>query len=237
MNNSKTQNYYDDFSSWYEKERHHGYHSMIDALHAQVLGEFVSGQDVLEVGCGTGLILDRIRHEARSLTGIDLSRGMLQPAAQRELNVMQGEAYQLPFADKSFDVAYSFKVLAHVQPISEALAEMSRVLRPGGHLIADFYNVESIRYLAKRLGGPKKISETKTEAEVFTRWDRPEAVRGYLPDDVKFLGWRGVRVLTPAAFVHRIPLAGRLISRAEELTLRSPLARFGGFLVAVCQKK
>ena len=86
------------------------------------------------------------------------------------------------------------------------------------------------------LGGPGKISEQSTEAEVFTRWDTPEQVQSYLPEDVTFEGWRGVRVFTPAAVAFKVPLAEKILPALEERVLNSPLARFGGFLIAVCRK-
>ena len=54
--------------------------------------------------------------------------------------------------------------------------------------------------------GEGGILETRNEAEVFTRWDRPEDMLRYLPDEMKFLGWRGVRVFTPFARAHRVPV-------------------------------
>jgi len=66
--------------------------------------------------------------------------------------VVQGSVTDIPFPDARFDVVYSFKVLAHVERIREALAEMARVLRPGGYLLAEFYNPLSLRGLIKAMG-------------------------------------------------------------------------------------
>jgi ubiquinone/menaquinone biosynthesis C-methylase UbiE len=230
------QTYYDDFAGWYENEREKGYHALIDALEISVIRPFAEGADVLEVGCGTGLIMKEIQSMAKSVRGIDISEQMLEKARERGLDVCQGVAEKLPWPDSSFDLAYSFKVLAHVEQIREALSEMNRVLRPGGHMVAEFYNALSIRHLAKILGGPGKISSKRTEADVFCRWDTPREVRSYLPHGMNFLGFKGVRVFTPVARVHQFAGVGALLGKAEKWALHSPLARFGGFLVAVCQK-
>src|SRR5262245_10920760 len=124
--------YYDDFAGWYERDRHLPYHRMLDDLEVELVERYGRGKDVLEVGCGTGLILDRVRVFARHASGIDLSGGMLARAAARGLHVAQASATALPIATASVDVAYSFKVLAHIPPIAHALAEMARVVRPGG---------------------------------------------------------------------------------------------------------
>ena len=236
MSESETKNYYDDFSGWYERERHHGYHAMLDELELEVLLPLARGREVLEVGCGTGLIMRGLAGAADRLVGLDLSPGMLAEARRRGFEVVEGSADRLPFDDESFDLAFSFKVLAHVPDIRRALGEMARVLRPGGHLVAEFYNALSLRHLAKRLGGPGRISERRTEAEVFTRWDTPRQARSYLPPRLVFEGWRGVRVFTPAAAAFKLPGADLVLGGAERWALESPLSRFGGFLIAVCRK-
>ena len=236
MKNDETISYYDDFSGWYERERGHGYHAMIDKLELDVIRPLAAGKTVLEVGAGTGLILEGLGDVPSKKTGVDISAGMLAKARARGLDVIQGSATDLPFEDGTFDLAFSFKVLAHVPDIRKALSEMARVLRPGGYLAAEFYNSRSIRRLAKRLGGPGHISENRTEAEVFTRWDTPEEILGYLPDSVTFEGWRGVRVVTPAAAAFKLPLAGKVLPVIEKLALTSRAAKYGGFLIAVCRK-
>lgn len=229
--------YYDEFAAWYENERHRGYHRLIDDLQVDLLQEHVRGKDVLEVGCGTGLLLERVAQLAASAKGIDISPGMLEQARQRGLSVMEGCATELPYESESFDVVYSFKVLAHVQDIEVALAECARVVRPGGKLFLEFYNPQSLRYLARRLGGAKKISQQTRESAVFTRWDSPAIAQGYLPAEVRLDSWAGVRIFTPAAFLHRLPLVGQGLRTLEFVARDSPLSRFGGFLVACATKE
>src|SRR5690349_381298 len=100
--------YYDDFAGWYERERHLPYHRMLDDLEVELVERYATGVDVLEVGCGTGLILQRTARFARRAVGIDLSSGMLAKARQRGLCVVQALATDLPLATASVDVAYSF---------------------------------------------------------------------------------------------------------------------------------
>jgi SAM-dependent methyltransferase len=209
---------------------------MLDELELEVLRPYAQDREVLEVGAGTGLIMEGLGRAPKRLVGMDISSGMLRRAIDRGFEVAQGSATALPFGDAAFDVAYSFKVLAHIPDIETAVQEMVRVLRPGGHLIAEFYNSKSIRRLAKQLGGPGHISESRTEDEVFTRWDTPESVMSYLPPNVTFKGWRGVRVLTPAAAAFRIPGMSKVLPGLERRAMSSWLARFGGFLIAICEK-
>lgn len=230
------QTYYDDFANWYENKRGKGYHAMIDRLELSIVEPLACGKKVLEVGCGTGLLMKEIHKTASEVKGIDISEQMLAKAKERGLDVRQGIAEDLPFEDNSFDLVYSFKVLAHVEQIKKAMLEMNRVLKPGGTLVAEFYNALSIRHLAKVAGGPGNISTNRTEADVFCRWDTPKQVRSYIPHGTNFKGFRGVRVFTPAAKAHDIPGVRHLLQKAECWALDSPLSRFGGFLVSVSQK-
>ncbi len=136
MNESNTKQYYIDFSKWYENERHHGYHAMLDRLELDILLPLAENRDILEVGCGTGLIMRGLEDTAKSMVGLDISPGMLEEARRRGFNVVEGNAEELPFEDESFDLVYSYKVLAHVPGIEKALREMARVLRPGAHMVA-----------------------------------------------------------------------------------------------------
>jgi ubiquinone/menaquinone biosynthesis C-methylase UbiE len=231
-----TQRYYDDFSRGYDRERGGGYHALIDDLEVAAVAALARGGRVLEVGCGTGLILERLARHAQEVVGVDLSPGMAAKARARGWPVVVGSATALPFADASFDLVCSFKVLAHVPDIERALAELARVTRPGGHLALEFYNPWSLRYVAKRIAGPGRISESRTEADVYTRWDPPSRVGAMLPPGVTLVDFRGVRVVTPAAFVHRVPGVDRLVARVEHAARASPLRRFGGFLVALARK-
>src|SRR5580698_1934571 len=103
MSRLDNQSYYDDFAGWYERERHLPYHRMLDDLEVGLVERYATGRDALEVGCGTGLILDRVSRFARHATGVDLSGGMLARAAARGLRVAQGSATELPVATGSVD--------------------------------------------------------------------------------------------------------------------------------------
>jgi len=92
---------------------------------------------VLEVGCGTGAILSEVSKRP-VLYGLDID-----PAALTECHVnapdallIQGNALQLPYPDKSFDIVYSHFLLLWVRQPLQAVLEMKRVTRSGGYVIA-----------------------------------------------------------------------------------------------------
>lgn len=232
------QRYYDDFSRRYDTGRDKGYHALIDELEAGLVrGYLDETSSVLEVGCGTGLILSRLEGARRRVIGVDLSRAMLRRARERSHHLAQADAISLPFEDESFDVVCSFKVLAHVPMISEALAELSRVVKRGGFLIVEFYNPLSLRYLSKMITGPRKTGFVVKESDVLTRWDPPWRLKSYLPSGVDILTMRGIRVLTPAAPVLSIPIVGRVLNRLERAVSSTAISSLvGGFVVAVARK-
>ncbi|HUS29445.1 MAG TPA: class I SAM-dependent methyltransferase [Kofleriaceae bacterium] len=230
--------YYDDFAGWYERERHLPYHRMLDDLEVEIVERYARDKQVLEVGCGTGLILHRVASFARDARGIDLSAGMLEKAEARGLAVAQASATELPIATASVDVAYSFKVLAHIPDIQGAMREMARVVRPGGYVIAEFYNARSLRRLVKAIKPPSAVSEQTNDEHVYTRYDDADAIRSYLPPELEWVTTRGIRVITPVAAVLRVPLLGSAVRWAEHRLADAPVARdHGGFLVAICQRR
>jgi SAM-dependent methyltransferase len=236
MTDDRVRSYYDDFASSYERGRDRGYHRMVDEIEASIVLPYAANQRVLEVGCGTGLVLSRVAPVAKSATGVDLSPRMLDAARARGLDVREGSATDLPFPNESFDVVCSFKVLAHVPDLRRALSEVSRVLAPGGTAIIEVYNRHSLRYLARFIAGARAIGRVHREDDITTRWDTLESVRGDFPDALVPIEHRGVRIVTPFAGVHRVPLMRDLFVFAERRLVHSPLAKFGGFLVVVAKK-
>jgi len=210
---------------------------MLDRLQLEVVRELAAGASVLEAGCGTGLLLEGVAPVAARAIGCDLSPGMIRKAKDRGHPVAVGSVTALPFADARFDLVYSFKVLAHVPDFGGALAEMSRVTRPGGHVVFDSYNPLSLRYLAKLLAGPQKISEGRHEGDVFTRWAPPWEIARAFPPGLVHVRTRGVRIATPAAAAYKVPGLGRVLDAVEAVLADSPLKYLGGFLVHVLRKE
>jgi ubiquinone/menaquinone biosynthesis C-methylase UbiE len=235
-----TRAYYDEFARSYEVHRRpnrpDGYHALIDDLEVDLVERYAAGGDVLECGVGTGLLLERIARFARSAKGIDLAPQMLERARARGLDVSEASITRLPFAAGSFDVTCSFKVLAHVPEIGRALSEMARVTRPGGVVIAEFYNPVSLRGLVKRFGPAGAISRRMRESAVYTRFDAPWVVPRLLPPSLTFVAARGVRIVTPAAGVMRVPVVRDMVRHLERRLADTKAAYFGGFYVAVLRK-
>lgn len=95
--------------------------------------ECAAGSQVLDVGCGYGRNLERLRERGIKAAGIDPDHGGLEHCRGLGLCVQRGSAEQLPFPRQSFDHVILDGVLQFADP-RRALAEIHRVLRPGGSL-------------------------------------------------------------------------------------------------------
>src|SRR2546427_8425088 len=90
---------------------------------------------VLELGCGTGVLLADLKQKYRFVVGSDVSREMMQAAWKLGALLVAGDGSTLPFGRASFDLVICRGVLHHVPDRRAALAEIHRVLRPGGEFI------------------------------------------------------------------------------------------------------
>lgn len=111
-------------------------------------GPLLEKRRVLEVGCGQGLDAERIVQVCRSYTGVDLSEASVKIARREvdrrkpvhvETEFRVADAERLPFEEGSFDAVYSIGVLHHTPDFEAALAEVHRVLEPGGVLVLMLY--------------------------------------------------------------------------------------------------
>lgn len=121
-------------------------------------------RDLLDIGTGTGRMLQLFGDVVERAVGLDLSREMLAVARanlernqRRNCTVRLGDMYALPFTSPSFDLVILHQVLHFADRPAEAVAEAARVLRPGGRLlIVDFapHEVEALRerHAHRRLG-------------------------------------------------------------------------------------
>jgi SAM-dependent methyltransferase len=100
------------------------------------------GEEVLEIGCGTGSDLLQFAKHGALATGIDLTTRHVELARKRVgaiAIVREADARNLPLEDESFDYVYSHGVLHHTDEPEQVVREMFRVLRPGGRINVHVY--------------------------------------------------------------------------------------------------
>ena len=114
-----------------------------------------TGLRTLDCGCGTGNNLPMLRAYGRAV-GIDLTfSGLAYARRQGERLVARASALTLPFSDDTFDIVTSFDVIYAFddRQAAQALGEMHRVVRPGGHLVLNVAALPALRGNHSILGG------------------------------------------------------------------------------------
>jgi len=129
------------------------------------------GMDILDLGCGTGILFDMLRRIVGgdgSVTGVDFSFKMAQRAHRNfpfaNVNVVDTDAIDLPFADSSFDMAVAFSAFPHFSNQRRAVDEVHRVVKDGAACYV--IHLESSREINKvhqRIGGAVEHDEIPPE--------------------------------------------------------------------------
>ena len=110
------------------------YRAFIDA---SILGELAQSLRILDIGCGEGILLERLRDRfpGKHLSGVDLSEENVRICRELGLDVSLGDACSLGLPPECLDACVMMSVLEHVEKPAAALREAWRVLVPGGLLI------------------------------------------------------------------------------------------------------
>ena len=140
---------------------------------------------VLDVGCGEGRFCRILRREGFEPVGLDPTPELLEAARARdpEGTYVEGRAEALDFAEASFDLVVSCLSLIDMEHADAAIAEMARVLKPGGTLLVA--NLTGLATARARDGWQRNLLGRKTHF----------AVDRYLEPRAEWQSWRGIRIL------------------------------------------
>ena len=110
---------------------------VLEHLHRYAFAaELVAGKDVLDIACGEGYGSNLLAASARSVTGVDIPEEIIRHARSKyvrsNLTFHQGNCLAIPIPNHSVDIVVSFETLVHFAEHEQFLAEVRRVLRPGG---------------------------------------------------------------------------------------------------------
>jgi SAM-dependent methyltransferase len=167
----------------------------------------------LDVGCGVGLTDRHLAGRLGRLTGVDVAAAAVAEAARRNAGVRY-EAYdgrRLPFGDREFDLVFAVNVVQVVEPAERPgmVAEMARVARPGGLVVAFEHNPWNplTRLVVRRcsFGGDARMLRRR-EARALL------AGAGLEPDEsryVVFFPWNGRRFRRLERRLGRVPLGAQ----------------------------
>jgi SAM-dependent methyltransferase len=163
-----------------------------------------SPERVLEVGCGWGEFAARISDElGADVVALDQSPRMVELARERGVDAQVGDVQALPYGDGEFDCVVANWMLYHVPDIDLGLAEIARVLRPAGGLVAATNSRRHLEEVWKLVGRDKAqearhfFSEdgeellrrrfdrvSRTDVESRLTFPDSDAVRGYVASSI-----------------------------------------------------
>jgi SAM-dependent methyltransferase len=198
---------------------------------------------LLEVGCGTGAFAARCAEELGcEVVALDSSPEMVAATRARGIEAVVGDVQRLPCADATFDAAVAAWMLYHVPDRDRAIAELARVLRPGGRLIAITTGRDHLAELWQLVGAEKyeaSFSRENGRAQLERHFEhidchdvRSKAVfadrataasylgtleRGALAERLPQVGWPFEARGTLAVFVASAPRAQPAASQAGSI--------------------
>ncbi|MCP4020437.1 MAG: methyltransferase domain-containing protein [Desulfobacteraceae bacterium] len=126
-------------------------------------------KSILDIGCGTGLMTRQLAKE-NEVWGVDISGGLLQVAAGEGLKPVRSSADALPFKDDDFDLVVCMGVLPYYADPEKILAQICRVVKPGGKMIVtsttNSYLIQSVRFLKNTLGKKSQLERLYTADDI-----------------------------------------------------------------------
>jgi SAM-dependent methyltransferase len=175
------------------------------ALFARLVGG--PGRRVLDLGCRYGA-LTRAYAEGNDVVGVDVDRTALAEAAKLGIEARWADVEQpLDFPDASFDVVVAGELLEHLREPASVVAEVRRVLRPGGNFVGSVPNAFRLRNrLVFLVGRPPE--EDPTHLHLFSPRDVRSLLAGWQTADLEYVIGRFVR-LHPRLFANLIVFSAR----------------------------
>lgn len=193
----------------------------------------------LDAGCGDGRYLAALAAELpERRAGFDLSERILETAARRvEADLRQGSLEAIPFGDAAFDLVLCSQVIEHVVDTERAVAELGRVLRPGGRLVVSTDNARNL--VTRTLNAPRTVA-VRALGLRGARGRIESPATPYTPSSFRALLERGgfaVERLETFRFHLMWPLDAPPLTRALNwVDERLPAHELGDVLVAVCRR-
>lgn len=163
-----------------------------------VLKELEAQANVLDVGCGAGLLANAIAKAGHEVTGVDISASSLRVARKNDETkravYLEANAYSLPFPDASFDAVCAMDVLEHVEEPKRLIAEASRVLKKGGLFFFHTFNRNLWSYLLVIKGVDWFVPNAPPNMHVYPLFIKPRELNQWLEGhQLLALEWLGLQ--------------------------------------------
>ncbi len=142
-----------------------------------------SSTKVLDVGCGAGFLSNYLAQQGYEVHGVDLSDSSLQVARDYDqtsnVRYTVANAASLPFKDNSFDVVTAMDFLEHVEQPKAIIAEMARVLRPGGIFFFHTFNRNFFSWLLIIKAVEIFVKNTPPDMHILRLFIKPQEIEAF----------------------------------------------------------
>lgn len=141
------------------------------------------GGRALDIGCGTGRVVEELNRRGAEAHGVDVSEPNIRRAEKRSASCILYDGTRLPFPDDHFETVGSMNVLEHVDAPEEFIREMVRVTKPGGRIVLSSPNF--LRVLGFRDYHPRMRGLGRKLINALALWERWKTMKN-APGTLKF---------------------------------------------------
>lgn len=156
------------------------------------------GCDVLDLGCGAGFVANELARAGHRVTGADLSEDALEVARRHDstggVRYERADACRLPYGAASFDAVCAMDFLEHVEEPAKVVAEVARVLRPGGWFFFHTFNRNLLSRLVVIHGVEWMVRNVPPNLHVYRLFIPPRELEAHCAScSLSFIELRGSR--------------------------------------------
>jgi len=172
----------------------------------------------LELGCGTGVFLEKVARSGATIHGLDLSldllaQARLRLAAANNVHLDRGNAEAMTYPDAHFDAAYGSSVLHHLD-LDGALREVHRVLKPGGRIVFAEPNLlnPQVVFMFKVQAAKERFGVSEDEM-AFTRFRARAALEAAGFSEIAISPFDFLHPQTPVGWLDGVAAFGRALEK------------------------
>ncbi len=151
-------------------------------------------QNILDLGCGGGFLSNALAKKGHVVTGVDISESSLQIAKKydetKSVTYIKSDVHHLPFDNQTFDIVCAMDLLEHIEKPENLIAEINRILRPGGIIYFHTFNRNTISHLVIIKLVEWLVPNTPKNLHVIDYFIKPQELKCWLQAhqmDVKFI--------------------------------------------------
>lgn len=165
----------------------------LDAIERDIINRLVqpsSNKRLIDLGCGFGRLSETYLYKYKKVILFDYSKKNLLQAAEKisnneKVSFIQGDVYNLPFKDNSFDTVFMIRLFHHLEDPTRVISEVRRILRGEGNFLFTFYNKYDLRTRCKsflRLSSPgiSRVQHENVSKDGLLYVSDPDYVKQFL---------------------------------------------------------